>query len=82
VAFLIHHLISNKHMDKTCIYCGEELERTRERDVNYEVRECSKCGRSITIRKDFNKTGNGALKNIDAKIEEETRKLFLGPRVH
>ncbi len=82
---MIHHLISNGDMDKICIYCGAELDGTKEMESNYVTKDCPGCGRSITIRNGFNETGNGTVKgskNIDERIKEETRKLFLNPRVH
>lgn len=78
---MIHHLAKHENMNRACIYCGEELDGTTHRNTNYVVKECSECGKTIIIRKDFNEIGNGTFESIDEKVREETKKIFLGPRV-
>lgn len=78
----IQHLISNNDMNMICIYCGSELEETGEMEINYATRECLGCRRKVVKRKDFNELGNGHIENIDERVEEETKKLFLNPRMH
>lgn len=78
---MIHHLIDHEEMNRTCLYCGAELDGTIERDTNYVTKECRECGKTTMIRKGFNEIGNGALESIDEKVKEETRKIFLSPKV-
>lgn len=78
---MIHHLLNHENMNEVCIYCGAKLDGTIYRDTNYVIKECSECKKTIIIRKDFNEIGNGTFESIDEKVKEETKKIFLSPRV-
>lgn len=78
---MIHHLAKHEDMNRACIYCGAELDGLIHRNTNYVIKKCDECGKTTTIRKDFNEIGNGTLEDRDEVLEEKIKHIFLRPRV-
>ncbi len=75
-------MLSAKEISRTCMYCGTRFEDHAHREQHYLIKQCRKCRKTTRIKKDFNDIGNGKIPTIEDRIKEETRKMFLNPRMH
>ncbi len=63
------------------MYCGSELNGELRRDANYTIKECPGCRKEIEIRNDLNDLGNGDMEDLDEKVKDMIKNMFLGPTV-